>query len=84
MATRKHTELSIKEKVELLKNSDRKSSRQLAEKHGVGHTQVQNLMKRKRESEFQCVLSSSKLVNKQTSIKSFFSLSPNCFACVCQ
>ena len=49
MATRKRTELSIKEKVELLKNSDGKSSRQLAEKYGVGRTQVQNLMKRKRE-----------------------------------
>ena len=49
MAARKRTELSIKEKVELLKNSDGKSSRQLAEKYGVGRTQVQNLMKRKRE-----------------------------------
>ena len=69
MATRKRTELSMKEKVELLKNSDGKSSRQLAEKHGVGRTQVQNLMKRKGESELQCVLSSSKLVSKQTSVK---------------
>ena len=49
MATRKRTELAIKEKVELLKNSDGKSNRQLAEKYGVGCTQVQNLMKRKRE-----------------------------------
>ena len=49
MATQKRTELSIKEKVELLKNSDGKSSRQLSEKYGVGRTQVQNLMKRKRE-----------------------------------
>ena len=49
MATQKRTELSIKEKVELLKNSAGKSSRQLAEKYGVGRTQVQNLMKRKRE-----------------------------------
>ena len=41
MATQKRTELLIKEKVELLKNSDGKSSRQLAEKYGVGRTQVQ-------------------------------------------
>ena len=45
----KRTELSINEKVELLKNSDGKSSRQLAEKYGVGRTRVQNLMERKRE-----------------------------------
>ena len=49
MATRRRTELAIKEKVELLKNSDGKSSRQLAEKYGVSRTQLQNLMKRKRE-----------------------------------
>ena len=30
-------------------NSDGKGSRQLAEKYGVGHTQVQNIMKRKCE-----------------------------------
>ena len=33
----------------MLKNSDGKSNRQLAEKYGVGRTQVQNLMKRKRK-----------------------------------
>ena len=36
-------------KVELLKNSDGKSSRKLAEKYVVSRTQVQKLMKRKRE-----------------------------------
>ena len=33
----------------MLKNSDGKSNRQLAEKYCVGRTQVQNLMKRKRK-----------------------------------
>ena len=33
----------------MLKNSDGKSNRQLAEKYCVGRTQVQNIMKRKRK-----------------------------------
>ena len=49
MASRKRNELTLQKKVDLLKNSDGKSSRQLAEIYGVGRTQVQNILKRKRE-----------------------------------
>ena len=41
MATKKINELSLKQKVDLLKNSDGKGSRQLAKAYGVGHIQVQ-------------------------------------------
>ena len=41
--------LNLKRESRVVKNSDGKSSRQLAEKYGVSRTQVQNLMKRKRE-----------------------------------
>ena len=69
---KKRTELSLKLKVELLQNSDGKSSRLLAEKYyGVGRTQVQNLMKRKRQ-----------ILDSYRTMQSF--LSPNCFACGCQ
>ena len=49
MASRKRNELTLQKKVDLLKNSDGKSSRQLAEISGVGRTQVQNILKRKSE-----------------------------------
>ena len=49
MASRKRNELTLQKKVDLLKNSDGKGSRQLAEIYGVGRTQVQNILKRKRE-----------------------------------
>ena len=49
MARRKRNELTLQKKVDLLKNSDGKSSRQLAEIYGAGRTQVQNILKRKRE-----------------------------------
>lgn len=49
MASRKRNELSLRQKVDLLKSSEGKSSRQLAEFYGVGRTQVQNILKRKRE-----------------------------------
>ena len=49
MATKKRRELTLKDKIDLIKKSDGKSSRQLAEIYGVGRTQVQNILKRKRE-----------------------------------
>ena len=49
MAIRKRNEPTLQKKVDLLKNSDGKSSRQLAEIYGVGRTQAQNILKRKRE-----------------------------------
>jgi len=47
MATKKWNEFSLKQKVDLLKNSDGKSSRQLVKAYGVGHTHAQNILKRK-------------------------------------
>ncbi len=41
---RKRKELSLKEKVELLRNADGKSSPQLAEIYGTGRTQVHNIL----------------------------------------
>jgi len=49
IATKKLNKLSVKQKVDLLKNSDGKSSRQLAEAYDVGRTRVQNILKRKHE-----------------------------------
>ena len=49
MTTKRRNELSLKQEVDPLKNSDGKSSRQLAEAYGVGHTRVQNILKRKHE-----------------------------------
>ena len=42
-------ELSLKEKVDLIKSSDGKSCRQLSEMFGVGKTQVSTILKRKAE-----------------------------------
>ena len=42
-------ELSLKQKVDPLKNSDGKNSRQLAEAYDVGCTRLQNILKRKHE-----------------------------------
>lgn len=49
MAASKRTELTLKQKVELIKASAGQSSRQLAEKFAVGRTQVQTILKRKAE-----------------------------------
>ena len=49
MAGRTRTELSLKQKVDLLKNSEGRNSRQLAEIYGIGKTQVQTILKRNRE-----------------------------------
>ena len=49
MAGRTRTKLSLKQKVDLLKNSEGRSSRQLAEIYGIGRTQVQTILKRNRE-----------------------------------
>ena len=45
----KHWNFNKGESINSDENSDGKGSRQLAEKYGVGRTQVQNLMKRKCE-----------------------------------
>ena len=49
MSKRKRSELSLAEKVEVIKNSEGKSHRQLAEKFGIGRTQVSSILKRKAE-----------------------------------
>ena len=49
MEKRKRKELTLKEKVDLIKLSDGKSQRQLAETFGIGKTQVQTILKRKAE-----------------------------------
>ena len=48
MEKRKRKELTLKEKVDLIKLSDGKK-RQLAETFGIGKTQVQTILKRKAE-----------------------------------
>ena len=49
MASRKRNKFTLQKKVDLLKNSDWKRSHRLASIYAVGRTQVQNILKRKRE-----------------------------------
>ena len=47
--TRKRKELTLKKKVDLIRGSDGQSQRKLADKFGIGKTQVQTILKRKAE-----------------------------------
>lgn len=49
MAARKRIALSLDQKMELIKASSGRSSRQLADQFGIGRTQVQGILKRKAE-----------------------------------
>ena len=49
MPPKSRKELSLKDKVQLIRNSEGKTHRQLAEKYGIGKTQVGTILKRKAE-----------------------------------
>ena len=49
MSKRKRVELSLSEKIDLIKNSDGRSCRQLADQYGIGRTQVSTILRRKDE-----------------------------------
>ena len=49
MSKRKRTELTLSQKVDLIKKSHGRSQRSLADEFNVGKTQVSNVLKRKAE-----------------------------------
>lgn len=49
MSKRKRVELSLSEKIDIIKNSDGRSCRQLADQYGIGRTQVSTILRRKDE-----------------------------------